>query len=116
MLGDGDADGDGAGDLVGPGDLDGAGADGDGAPDGRRPAVVGEGDAAGLGDLAPGRAGEGVAGPAGPGLPGAAPVAGPLPGLVAGELCTAPRPLLGSTRCGSDCGGMNRIENDTSST
>src|ERR1022692_1787143 len=112
--GAGGADGDGPGDLDGSGDLDGTGAEGDGEPDGRRPDVAGEGNADGLGDLAPGR--PGGPGPVVPGLPGSAPLAGRLPGSAVRGLCTAPRPLLGSTRCGSDCGGTNRIENETSST
>src|ERR1022692_3407962 len=112
--GAGGADGDGPGDLDGSGDLDGTGAEGDAEPDGRRPDVAGEGEADGLGDLEPGR--PAGAGPSVPGLPGSAPLAGRLPGSAVRGLCTAPRPLLGSTRCGSDCGGTNRIENETSST
>jgi hypothetical protein len=108
VLGDGDTDGEGAGDL------DGAGAEGDGEPGGRLPDVVGEGDADRLGDLEPGR--PDADGSVVPGLPGAAPLAGRLPGSAVRGLCTAPRPLLGSTRRGSDCGGTNRIEKETSST
>ena len=113
--GDGTVDGDGPGDLDGSGDLDGTGAEGDGDPVGR-PDPPGEGEADGLGGLEPGRPDDEGSGSEVPGLPGSAPLAGRLPEPPVPGRCAAPRPLLGSTRCGSDCGGMNRIENETRST
>jgi hypothetical protein len=94
----------------------GTGADGDGKPDGRCPDPLGEGETDGLGDPEPGRTDEDGAGPAAwPGRPGSAPLAGRLPGTGARGLCTAPRPLLGSTRRGSDWDGRNLIENESRS-
>ena len=94
----------------------GPGADGDGKPDGRCPDLLGEGETDGLGDPEPGQPDEDGAGPAAwPGLPGSAPLAGRLPGTEARGLCTAPRPLLGSTRRGSDWDGRNLIENESRS-